>query len=394
MSESSRNGANVEADGLSGSERPFRVLFTSTSYPQDASDWRGVFIAHISAALARSRKVALLQWAPPGCREPGVGDASTPFEAEWLADLMLRGGISHQLRTRPLTGLLSAGKLLRTLRTVYRRNGDIDLHHINWLQCAVPLPPDGKPALITVLGNDMRLLRLPGMRKMLRRALRGRAAAICPNADWMQPELERSFGDLALIRTVPFGINPCWYALERRFGEDEVRRWLCVSRITKEKLGSLFEWTGSTFSNDDSQLHLLGPMQEQIDLPPWVHWHGPVTPYDLCETWFPRAQGLITLSQHAEGRPQVLLEAMAAGLPIIASRLPAHDDLLGDGEGGILCATSDETRHALKDLANPRKNHALGQRGRARVRAEMGTWDDCAQRYIAIYRELLGASIT
>lgn len=325
---------------------------------------------------------------------PGVEDASTPEEAAWLRELMQQGGISHRLRTRPLLGTPSAIKLLRMLRSTYRRNSGVDLHHINWLQCALPLPLDGKPTLVTVLGNDMRLLRLPGIRTMLRRALRGRAVAICPNADWMRPELEQTFGDVATVRTVPFGIDPRWYRLERRFDEGTARKWLCISRLTKDKLGPLFEWTAPFFSKGNAELHLLGPMQEQIDLPPWVHWHGPVTPDNLCETWFPQAQGLITLSQHAEGRPQVMLEAMASGLPVIASRLPAHDDLLGKEEGGVLCATAEETLIALKDMSNPQENTLLGQRGRVRMQNEMGTWDDCAERYIAIYRELLGVSNT
>lgn len=369
------------------------MLFVSTSYPQDASDWKGVFIAHISAALARQHEVEILQWAPPGNRGRGVDDASTPTEAEWLETLMRHGGISHRLRTSPVTGMLSAFKLLRMLGSVYRRHDSVDLHHINWLQCALPLPEDGKPVLITVLGNDMRLLRIPGMRSMLRRTLRGRTAAICPNADWMQPILKEAFGDMAIVRTVPFGIDPRWYRLERCLDVNAAPKWLCVSRLTSAKVGSLFEWMAPAFSNGGAELHLLGPMQEPTDFPPWVHWHGPVDPDTLSNTWFPQAHGLITLSQHAEGRPQVMLEAMASGLPIIASRLPAHDDLLRDG-GGILCTTAAEALSALNAMSDLEENQRLGGRGRIRMLAEMGTWDDCAKRYIAIYRELLGDSAT
>src|SRR3546814_20018551 len=59
-------------------------------------------------------------------------------------------------------------------------------------------------------------------------------------------------------------------------------------------------------------LHLYGPMEEEVELPGWVHYHGPASPRLLADEVFPAARGLITLSQHAEGRPQVLLEAMAA----------------------------------------------------------------------------------
>jgi glycosyltransferase involved in cell wall biosynthesis len=108
----------------------------------------------------------------------------------------------------------------------------------------------------------------------------------------------------------------------------------------------------------------------------------------LRDTWFPQAHGLITLSQHAEGRPQVMLEALASGLPIVASRLPAHDDLLAGGEGGILCDDATATQAALAMLADATTNRALGARGRARMQATIGTWDDCAERYVAMYRQL------
>src|SRR3546814_3694855 len=72
--------------------------------------------------------------------------------------------------------------LLRHLRAGYRRHPDVDLYHINWLQTALPLPDDGKPVLVTVLGNDLNLLRLPFVRTLLRHVFSRRRVAICPNA--------------------------------------------------------------------------------------------------------------------------------------------------------------------------------------------------------------------
>jgi hypothetical protein len=72
----------------------------------------------------------------------------------------------------------------------------------------------------------------------------------------------------------------------------------------------------------------------------------------------------------------------------VASRLPAHDDLLGCGDGGVLCDTPEGTLAALDALADPATNRALGARGRARMQADIGTWDDCANRYVSLYRHL------
>lgn len=342
---------------------------------------------HISAALARQNGIKLAQWSPPGDVDMRVEVATKPTEAEWLGMLMQRGGISHWLRANPISGFLAAGKLLRMLRSVYRRFDHIDVYHINWLQCALPLAANGKPALITVLGNDMRLLRLPMMSRLLRRVLKGRRVAICPNAPWMAAPLRAAFGDLAEVVPVPFGIDPRWYSIRR--SPLQLPRWLVVTRLTADKLGPLFEWSRPLFRDGVRELHLFGPMQEQIEIPKWVHYHGAATADQLANAWFPGAQGLITLSRHAEGRPQVMLEAMAAGLPILASRMPAHADIVSDGVTGLLCDVSQDFAHALEQLEDSATNLRMGAAARDWVTREVGTWDDCAERYTRLYRQLL-----
>lgn len=367
-----------------------KTLFVSTSFPRTTADWRGIFIANISAALARHPEIELTQWAPPGEVHQQVRIATTEQEAAWLNQLMEIGGISHWLRTRPASGLLAAVKLLQMLALVYRRySNEIDIYHINWLQCALPLPHDKKPALITVLGNDMRLLHLPVMKKALRRVMKNRTVIICPNANWMEKPLQAAFGDIAAIRSVPFGIEPRWYAIHRT--SNNLCRpscWLAVTRLTANKLGPLFEWCAPLFRDKQRVLHLFGPMQEQIELPDWVHYHGPASPDQLATDWFPKAQGLITLSQHAEGRPQVMLEAMAAGLPIIASRIPAHEDIVFHGETGWLCDTPEDVTQGLKYFDTTEENLRSGQAARTWSAREIGTWDDCAARYVNLYKTL------
>lgn len=366
-----------------------KTLMVSTTYPADLSDWRGLFIRHLTDALSRRDDLQLRLWSPPGEMPPNVDYAANACERSWLAKLMAAGGIAHLMRQRGLHAILSPVQLLLMLRSAYRRHADVSLYHVNWLQNALPLPRNGKPLLVTVLGTDLKLLDLPLMRALMRRVFRGRRVVICPNADWMLPTLNDAFGDMAQVCVIPFGIDPAWFQLQRRLpAATEPTRWLCITRLTKTKIGTLFEWCQPLFSDGRCELHLFGPMQEQVELPPWVHWHGPASPNQLRDTWFPQAHGLITLSQHDEGRPQVMLEALASGLPIIASRLPAHDDLLGGGEGGVLVDSPDAVRAALDALADPTTNRELGLRGRARMQREIGTWDDCAARYVSLYRIL------
>jgi glycosyltransferase involved in cell wall biosynthesis len=129
-----------------------------------------------------------------------------------------------------------------------------------------------------------------------------------------------------------------------------------------------------------------------VDIPPWVRYHGAASPESLLRDWFPRASGVISLSRHAEGRPQVLLEAMASSLPVICSRIPAHEDLVTHGRTGMIVDTRDAFVESLRTLGATGTGRAMGQRTRQAMRADFGTWADCAARYRHHYDELLGAT--
>ncbi|MBM7130061.1 glycosyltransferase family 4 protein [Dyella mobilis] len=365
-----------------------RILFISTSYPKDLKDWRGVFIRHVAGGLSRLEHVKLSIWAPPGELPPDVQSVTNISDDVWLSRLMAAGGISHLVRSGGVKAMSAPFVLLYRLRKAYERESHNDIYHINWLQCALPLPDDGKPAVITALGNDLKLLKLPLVRPLLRRVMKNRRVTICPNAEWMQAPLEAAFGDVARVRPISFGIDKCWYDIERQIDSSQPKPWLAVTRLTHDKLGPLFEWSEKIFQQTQRELHLFGPMQEQISIPSWVHYHGSASPDDLAAKWFPNACGLITLSRHAEGRPQVMLEAMASGLPIIASSMSAHASIVSHGSTGFLCESPQEYERAVERLEDPSTNRSFGHEARRWALQEFGTWDDCAGRYADIYRQL------
>ena len=84
-----------------------------------------------------------------------------------------------------------------------------------------------------------------------------------------------------------------------------------------------------------------------------------------------------------------MLEAMAAGLPIIASQLPAHADLLAPGRTGLLVGSTEELGKALDTLSDPGARRVIAAAARDQVRQKIGTWADCAARYHAVYCDLL-----
>jgi glycosyltransferase involved in cell wall biosynthesis len=190
------------------------------------------------------------------------------------------------------------------------------------------------------------------------------------------------------VEFLPFGIDPRWFAIERSPPGEGPAKWLAVTRLTHDKLGPLFEWAAPLFEGQRRELHLIGPNQQSVAVPAWVHYHGAASADELAQKWFPTAQGLLTLSRHAEGRPQVVLEAMAAGLPVVASPLAAHSGVVEHQRTGWLVDSPAALVSALSEAEDPLRNEAVGAAAKARVLAEAGTWDDAARRYLSILQSL------
>jgi len=97
------------------------------------------------------------------------------------------------------------------------------------------------------------------------------------------------------------------------------------------------------------------------------------------------------LSSRWEGMPNVVLEAMAAGLPIITTNVEGTDELVQDGVNGVVVAAAqpDALRGAIESvLARPDFVRAAGMASQA-IAVKEFTPHSVASSYAEIYRKLL-----
>jgi phosphatidylinositol alpha-mannosyltransferase len=121
-----------------------------------------------------------------------------------------------------------------------------------------------------------------------------------------------------------------------------------------------------------------------------VHFAGAVPAADL-PGWYASAHAVVSPALRNESFGIVLLEAMAAGRPVIASDIPGYRSVVADGDDGVLVPPGDRSALAAAIaglLRDPARRLALSARGRAR--AEAFSWASVAARLEAYYREVLG----
>jgi glycosyltransferase involved in cell wall biosynthesis len=112
------------------------------------------------------------------------------------------------------------------------------------------------------------------------------------------------------------------------------------------------------------------------------------------ERFLPYAH-LAVNSSYTEGLPVVVLEALAASVPVVATAVGGTPEVIDDGLHGFLTPSGDPAalaRRIVEALADEDRRRTMGEHGRQRVLAEF-TFAVQAQQYQQLFRRLIGQRV-
>jgi phosphatidylinositol alpha-mannosyltransferase len=123
-----------------------------------------------------------------------------------------------------------------------------------------------------------------------------------------------------------------------------------------------------------------------------IHFTGAVPPHALPD-YYRAADLFVAPALKNESFGIVLLEAMASGLPIVASDIPGYRSVLGEGACYVRPGDARDLASAIADLLrDPERRRALA--GEGRTLAVRYRWCDVAARVEELYLDLLAAGGT
>jgi glycosyltransferase involved in cell wall biosynthesis len=398
------------------------VLMVSSSYPKFPGDVTAPFIESIARAVAaRGHAVDVLVPHHPDLRRP-PGEPVRVLEYHYAPreDWSLWGyaqSLEADVRVRPGMYLLAPLVALALRREVSSLLGQrrYDVVHAHWVVPNAAMVADvvaahRVPLVVSAHGSDVFLAERAATMGLFARAALETAARVTACSEDLRRRAVGLGAPEARTRTVPYGVDTCAFSsasrpaaaaegLRQRLGAGPgVRLVLALGRLVEKKgFGTLVE-AAAGLSGLRVAIAGAGDLRESLSrrIEERAAPVGLLGPLDRTEVADALAAAdvvavpsVIDRAGNVDGLPNVLLEAMAAGRAVVASRVAGIPDVITDGVDGLLVPPGDvgALRAALARLAGDDALRArLGAAARATAVKRHG-WDTVARRFEECYAQ-------
>lgn len=330
-----------------------RVLHIASWYPSKKNPVEGVFVLeHVkSTALYNDVAVLYFEGSKTGCKS---------FYS--LEDSDEKGIRTFRLRHKkvmPLTGyFLSVWSAFAVFRKLMREGWRPDVIHAHVYTAGLPAVLLGKfygvPVIVTEHFSGFPRGLIKGVKRLIAKFVFERAFLVCPVSYNLKSHIEK-LGIEADFQVVPNAVDTALFYPDRtrkERGPAEPKRLLTVAMLNPIKgipylLKALAMLRGK---RGDFVLDIVGDgpgrpeyeeMVRRLELQEIVEFHGVKTKQEIAN--FMREADLFVLPSEWENLPCVLIEAMASGLPIVATQVGGVPEMVDEGKG-VLAPPKDVRR--------------------------------------------------
>jgi len=384
-----------------------KILHVSTSFPSNNTDMSGNFVLRLIEAelkLGLECQVLTPASAVPSSWPEALKVCRFPYAPRALQVLFNQpGGALSSLKKRPSLYVLVLPFLTSMAWNLVRHARHCDIIHANWSLCGalavLTRHIHRKPVITTIHGSDHYLCDKNPFYKWVHFVAVTKSTLVACVSMAITNDLKRKLPFCCQrISFIPNGVSESFFSVPIRKRSNTDLKFLYVGSLISIKgvdillrslgrLGQEKAWTLSVAGTgpDHEKLSLLVGQEGIMSK---VSFLGPVDPMAMPALM--SSHDVLVLPSYREGRPSVVLEALAAGLPVIATDIDGTRELVEDGVTGWLFKPGDINALRailLKILDGAYDLDQMGRQARKWMNSNGLTWDETAKKYKKLYME-------
>ena len=253
----------------------------------------------------------------------------------------------------------------------------------------------GIPYVVALRGSDVPgydRKRFGGLLSLTRpwvRSIWRAADEVVPNSAWLR-DLAETTSPTTQFCVIPNGVDSERFRGPTERDHARALRVLVVGQLIRRKGVDLILKAIETIA--PVELHVVGDGPErdslqrlalQLQVDSRTTWYGHLSQSELITRY--RNSDVFAMATEAEGMSNSVLEAMAAGLPVVTTHAGAADVIEDGVDGMIVDREARAFGDAFRRLLSPNLRGKLGLG--ARRRAEKQTWDAVTQQWLALLKQ-------
>jgi len=313
------------------------------------------------------------------------------------------GGIPENVAKSVLARLQLLPMMGVFLYKVLRETRRTDILYANWLGAAIVGAAASAitraPLVVSLRGDDGYLARERHVWKLLTKWVIKQAAHLAPVSRELLDILKKLGAPPAKCTLPRFGVDADLFYPRGNdpSGKNGINIVFVGSLVPKKGLQDLL-MALSVPQLSEVQLTVVGggtyadrlkALAKELGLFQRTKWMGVLSPPQVAQTL--REAHVLCLPSYTEGSPNVVKEAMASGLPVVATGVGGIPDLVQDNVNGFLYDAGDvkALRNCIVSLVKSENmRNVFGKMSRKMIEGKCLTWDATAEDFDRIFQQI------